>query len=75
MGLSASLYSKYSFVEKNNWIENLNLNYRMGGLDIFSLLAWNDTIVIFLKLTETTIMGNQHQVNLAMPYSGSVAFP
>lgn len=71
-GLSGSLYSKYSFVEKNNWIENLNLNYRMGGLDIFSLLAWNDTYRHLSQTTETTIMGNQHQVNLAMPYSGTL---
>lgn len=71
-GLSGSLYSKYSFAEKNNWIENLNLNYRMGGLDIFSLLAWNDTYRHLSQTTETTIMGNQHQVNLAMPYSGTL---
>jgi len=71
-GLSGSLYSKYSFAEKNNWIENLNLNYRMGGLDIFSLLAWNDTYRHLSQTTESTIMGNQHQVNLAMPYSGTL---
>ena len=71
-GLSGSLYSKYSFAEKNNWIENLNLNYRIGGLDVFSLLAWNDTYRHLSQTTETTIMGNQHQVNLAMPYSGTL---
>lgn len=44
----------------------------MGGLDIFSLLAWNDTYRHLSQTTETTIMGNQHQVNLAMPYSGTL---
>ena len=63
---------KENVAEKNNWIENLNLNYRMGGLDIFSLLAWNDTYRHLSQTTETTIMGNQHQVNLAMPYSGTL---
>ena len=67
-GLSGSLYSKYSFAERNNWVENLNLNYRVGGLDIFSFLAWNDTYYSQTQSTQSTILGNQHRIDMAMPY-------
>ena len=65
---------KYSFVGKNRWMKNLNLNYRMGGLDIFSLLAWNDTYRHLSQTTETTIMGDQHG-KLGDAYSRTFAFP
>ena len=50
-------------------MENVNLNYRVGGLDIFSFLAWNDTYLSQNQSTQSTILGNKYQIDIAMPYT------
>ena len=40
-GWSGNFQSKYDFAMKNEWQEQANLNYRIGGLDVFGGAMWN----------------------------------
>ena len=41
-GWSGNFQAKYGFAMKNAWQEQANLNYRVGGLDVFGGLMWSD---------------------------------
>ena len=61
-GWSGNFQSKYDFAMKNEWQEQANLNYRIGGLDIFGGAKWN-TDYSYDKLgLEEHINGAHHQI-------------
>ncbi len=60
-GWSGNFQSKYDFAMKNEWREQANLNYRIGGLDVFGGAMWNSGYFYDKLGVEEYIHGN-HQI-------------
>ncbi|EKC68348.1 hypothetical protein OBE_04985, partial [human gut metagenome] len=61
-GWSGNFQAKYGFAMKNTWQEQANLNYRVGGLDVFGGLMWSDSYFYDKLGLDEYINGNQHQI-------------
>lgn len=61
-GWSGNFQAKYGFAMKNAWQEQANLNYRVGGLDVFGGLMWSDSYFYDKLGLDEYINGNQHQI-------------
>ncbi len=61
-GWSGNFQSKYSFAMKNNWQEQANLNYRIGGLDVFGGAMWSNWYSYDKLGLEEHINGAHHQI-------------
>ena len=61
-GWSGNFQTKYGFAMKNAWQEQANLNYRVGGLDVFGGLMWSDSYFYDKLGLDEYINGNQHQI-------------
>lgn len=61
-GWSGNFQAKYGFAMKNAWQEQANLNYRVGGLDVFGGLMWSDYYSYDKLGLDEYINGNQHQI-------------
>ena len=60
-GWSGNFQSKYDFSMKNEWQEQANLNYRIGGLDVFGGAMWN-TGFFYDKLGLEEYINGTHQI-------------
>ena len=62
-GWSGNFQSKYDFAMKNEWQEQANLNYRIGGLDVFGGAMWNSGYFHDKLGLEEYINGAYHQIH------------
>ena len=61
-GWSGNFQSKYDFAMKNEWQEQANLNYRIGGLDVFGGAMWKSGY-FYDKLGVEEYINGMHQIH------------
>ncbi len=69
-GWSGNFQSKYAFAMKNNWQEQANLNYRIGGFDVFGGAMWSNWYSYDKLGLEEHVNGANHQI--LQTYTGRI---